>query len=210
MQVGAADRATRHLDDGVSRMFDLGIRNLSQRMSLGLCQHRAFIVLLRSLDLTMPARRSHGERSPSNARALRWRGTVAASMPQQSACSGLVAVSVNGAPVASKGLFALRVSAGSFLGRAVGLDGPRFECDRTTAQKRWRARSRLREDLPKDCKRHHRGEHSRARLRGAASFQLATGTLQREGAYADSIGPGLSVPGFDLIPGTDSQPAADY
>ena len=28
MQVGAADRATRHLDDGVSRMLDLRIRNL--------------------------------------------------------------------------------------------------------------------------------------------------------------------------------------
>jgi hypothetical protein len=28
MQVGAADRATRHLDDGVARMFDLGIWNL--------------------------------------------------------------------------------------------------------------------------------------------------------------------------------------
>src|SRR3954463_12335586 len=34
----------------------LGSGTSSQRMSLGLCQHRAFIVLLRSLVLTMPAR----------------------------------------------------------------------------------------------------------------------------------------------------------
>ena len=35
MQVGAADRATRHLDDGISRMFDLGIGNLIATDVLG-------------------------------------------------------------------------------------------------------------------------------------------------------------------------------
>ena len=35
MQVGAADRATRHLDDGISRMFDLGIGNLIATYVLG-------------------------------------------------------------------------------------------------------------------------------------------------------------------------------
>src|SRR3954463_14797163 len=40
----------------------LGSGTSSQRMSLGLCQHRAFIVLLRSLGLTSAARGLDGER----------------------------------------------------------------------------------------------------------------------------------------------------
>ena len=44
VQVGAADRAGRHLDDGVARMLDLRDRErVSQRMSFLPCQVSAFM-----------------------------------------------------------------------------------------------------------------------------------------------------------------------